>query len=170
MGWLDKLLHSQKEEPEKPETVEHAEKKPVEELRNPVHKNEEHLEKEEKSSDAKVDPLVQAIERREGKIQGALQELSRKVEFNDDADLTLVYFRYAVKITDEGIAKFLEVESLEALDITDTAITNDGFEHLAAMPNLTELICDVTEIGDDGLRHFAENLTTCFRRKISEFC
>ncbi len=99
-----------------------------------------------------VDPLVAALESQHGDMYGALKSLSRRIDLNEKAQVSLVYFAFGTRVGDKGFELLSKVESIEALDITDSAITDAGVKHLAAMPRLRELVADITQLGDNGVQ------------------
>jgi hypothetical protein len=166
MGWLDKLLNkgtegTPKEKPE--ENSELIESDEVESL-EPVATASEGIEEasshispeEEKGPPPREDPFLKALERHGGDMVWALKEVCRRIEFNEDAEVRLAFVKYSYKISDEGFERLSEMESLEILDVTDTAITDVGMKHLSTLPKLLDLIVDVTEVGDNGLAFLAE--------------
>ena len=100
MGWLDKLLHKEKEEgPEEKlqETPEATD--PVEiDIPEPAPANEDTLETEpqdstdgEEEPPSQEDPFLLALERHGKDMAGALKEVCRRMDYNDDAEVCLAF-------------------------------------------------------------------------------
>jgi hypothetical protein len=65
------------------------------------------------------------------------------------------------RITDSGLAHVRQLEHLEELILTDTAISNEGIDDLVAMTRLQKLDVRRTAITADGLKELQKNLPKC---------
>lgn len=57
------------------------------------------------------------------------------------------------KITDKDLAKLVEFEKLEDIDLRGNPITSDGLSHLSNLESLQSLNLERTRIDDAGMRH-----------------
>ena len=97
------------------------------------------------------DPLVEAVEEHKGNLYWDVKSIARRVETNENGDVTLLFIKYTVKVGNEGFKLIGQLKKLESLDATDASITNAGSIHLAQLQNMKELILDITALGDEGL-------------------
>ena len=97
------------------------------------------------------DPLVTALEEHQGNLYWAVKSIARRVETDAKGEVTLLFIKYPVKVSDEGFRLIGQLKKLESLDATDAAITNAGPVHLAELHHMRELILDITNLGDEGL-------------------
>jgi internalin A len=70
----------------------------------------------------------------------------------------LLSLRLQCPLTDDGLASLAEVPQLEYLQVnraTGLVITDRGLAHLGKLTNLTQLVINGSQFGDDGLRQLA---------------
>ena len=97
------------------------------------------------------DPLVEAMEKHKGQLYWAVKSIARRVEINENGDITLLFIKYTVKVGNEGFKLIGQLKKLESLDATDSSITDAGAVPLAQLQQMRELILDITALGDEGL-------------------
>jgi hypothetical protein len=56
-------------------------------------------------------------------------------------------------ISDEGISNLSGLARLKRLNLSSTKISDDGLAHLSGLTSLEELVLDDTRVGDDGMKH-----------------
>ncbi|HIF13370.1 MAG TPA: hypothetical protein EYQ82_10310, partial [Dehalococcoidia bacterium] len=120
----------------------------------------------EQEKKAPPDPLVVAVAEHDGNLGMGVRAIARRIDTNDEAETTLLFIKYNVRVGDEGFALLGKLEHLEVLDATDCALTNKGLKSIGELSRLRELILDITEVGDDGLAHLS-NMECLTRLSLS---
>ena len=85
----------------------------------------------------------------------ALQQLRGKLAWNAQGQVTAVNLSYTA-ISNEGLAHLKTMASLRLLNLTATSIRDEGLVHLAELRGLQELYLSGTAISSAGLVHLRE--------------
>ena len=79
--------------------------------------------------------MVVAYQDHAENLNWAAKSISRRIKTNADDDITLLSLHFAVNVSDEGFELIGQMEALEVLDATDSALTSKGVEPLSKLPN-----------------------------------
>jgi hypothetical protein len=83
----------------------------------------------------------------------ALKELGAKLSMDTDGCVCDVTANQNQKLKDADLALLAGLPQLKSVNLTDTAISDEGLRHLAGLTGLTDLYLGGTKVTDKGMTH-----------------
>ena len=94
------------------------------------------------------------LERLETQYKGDMDEAMKYIGII--AHLRILAVNATKSLTDRGLQYVPKLQSLERLDICNTAVTDAGMKYIAQLPNLKELSMDEDDISDEGFKEIGK--------------
>ena len=104
--------------------------------------------------DFKVLTSLPKLERLETQYEGDMDEAMKYI--GNIAHLRILAVNATKSLTDRGLQYVPKLQSLERLDICNTAVPDAGMKYIAQLPNLKELSMDEDDISDEGLKEIGK--------------